>query len=145
MFEQYCIRYHRSIISSKILLKPYLKFPKIKKVVVFFILNTIYYKKKILLFFVIINLCFYKCNVSYTQEINNYQILKFFLKKKVNEFFNNFVTMYLPIFDLNKNVIKKSALNFNKKLSNFYRITYLNFPVIPESEILCYNNQQVYN
>ena len=53
--------------------------------------------------------------------------------------------MYLPIFDLNKNVIKKSALNFNKKLSNFYRITYLNFPVIPESEILCYNNQQVYN
>jgi hypothetical protein len=147
MFEQYFFYYHQSIISSKILLKPYVNFPKIKKVVVFFILNTHYYKKNILLFYIIVNLCFYRVTVSHTREINNYQILKFSLKKKkITEFFNNFITVYLPTLDFNQNLIKKSTLNNTTKFSNFlYRICYSHFPVIPESEFLCYTNEYIYN
>lgn len=146
MFEQYCFFYHQSIISSKIILKPYSSFPKIKKLVVFFILNTKYYKKNILLFFIIVNLCFYRASISSTKVINNYQILKFSLqKKKITEFFSNFITIYLPTFDFNQNIIKKSISNNNKKITNFlYRICYSNFPVIPESDFLCYTNEYIY-
>ena len=146
MFEQHCLLYHQSIITSKITLKPYFSFPKIKKLVVFFILNTKYYKKSILLFFIILNICFYKPFISNSQEINNYQILKFSLKKKkITEFFNNFITVYLTNFDFNQNIIKKSTLNDNIKFSNFlYRICYSNFPVVPETEFLCYTNEHIY-
>ena len=146
MFEQHCFFYNQSIISSKITLKPYSNFPKIKKIVVFFILNTKYYKKNILLFFIIVNLCFYRATVSNIREVCNYQILKFSLRKrKITEFFNNFITVYLPTFDSNKNIIKKSVLNNNTKSGNFlYRICYANFPVIPESEFLCYTNEYIY-
>ena len=147
MFEQHCFQYHQSIISSKILLKPYSSFPKIKKIVVFFILNTKYYKKNSLLFYIIVNLCFYRTNASYKQEVNNYQVLKFSLqKRKIAEFFNSFITVYLPVLDFNQNLIKKSALNNNRKSSSFlYRICYSNFPVIPESDFLCYTNEYIYN
>ena len=147
MFEQHCLFYHQYIISSKITLKPCLDFPRIKKLVVFFILNTKHYKKSILLFFIILNLCFYKPFVSNSQEINNYQILKFSLKKKkITEFFNNFITVYLPTFDFNQNIIKKSTLNNDIKYSNFiYRVCYSNFPIIPETEFLCYTNEYIYS
>ena len=146
MFEQHCLVYHQYIISSKIMLKPYSSFPRIKKLVVFFILNTKFYKKSILLFFIILNLCFYKPFVSNSKEINNYQILKFSLKKKkITEFFNNFVTVYLPTFNFNQNIIKKSTLNNKLKFNNFlYRICYSNFPILPETEFLCYTNEHIY-
>ena len=124
MFEQHCFFYHRSIISSKVLLKPYFSFPKIKKIVVFFILNTKYYKKNIILFYIIINLCFYKATVLHSQEISNYQILKFSLQEqKITEFFNAFISSYLPTLDFNQNIQKKTTGNNNKSLLNFfYRI-----------------------
>ena len=146
MFEQHCFFYHQSIISSKIMLKPHLSFPKIKKLVVFFILNTNYYKKNIILFFIIVNLCFYHVTLSNKQEINNYQILKFSLqKKKITEFFNSFITVYLPTLGFNQNIKKKSTLNNKKNINNFlYRVCYLNFPVVPESDFLCYTNEYIY-
>ena len=145
MFEQHSLSYHQSIISSKIMLRPYFYFPKIKKVVVFFILNTKYYKKNIILFYIIVNLCFYRVTVSHTQEINSFQILKFSLqKKKITAFFNSFITVYLPTLDSNQNCMKKSNLNKNTN-SFIYRICYFNFPVIPESEFLCYTNEYIYN
>jgi hypothetical protein len=127
-------------------LKPRSRFPKIKKVVVFFILNTKHYKFFLLLFFIVVNLCFYRISLSHKQESNNYQILKFSLKKKkIKEFFNNFTTIYLPTLDFNQNNVKKSTLNSNKKFNNFlYRICYLNFPVVPETEFLCHNNEFIY-
>jgi hypothetical protein len=147
MFEQHCFRYHRSIISSKVLLKPYFSFPKVKKIVVFFILSIKYYKKNILLFYLIVNLCFYKATVVHTQEIRNYQIVKFSLqKRKITEFFNSFITAYLPTLDFNQNVQKKTVANKNKSLNNFiYRLCYLNFPVVPEADFLSYNNEYIYN
>jgi hypothetical protein len=147
MFEQYCFCYHQSIISSKITLKPYFSFPKIKKIVVFFILNTKYYKKNILLFYIIVNLCFYQTTVSHTKEINNYHIFKFSLqKRKVTQFFNSFINVYLPTLSFNQNLIKKSSLDNTEKFSSFiYRICYFNFPVVPETEFLCYTNEHIYN
>jgi hypothetical protein len=146
MFEQHCFFYHQSVISSKIMLKPHFSFPKIKKLVVFFILNTKYYRKNIILFFIIVNLCFYRVTLSQKREISNYQILKFSLKKKkITEFFNNFTTVYLPTFDFNQNIKKKGTLNSNKDINNFlYRICYSNFPVIPEIDFLCYSNERIY-
>jgi hypothetical protein len=147
MFEQHYFFYNQSIISSKIMLKPYLNFPKIKKLVVFFIINTKYYKKNILLFFIIVNLCFYRATISHTKELNNYQILKFSLKKKkITDFLNSFITVYLPTFDFNQNIIKKGTLNSNFKVNNcVFRVYYSSFPVLPESEFLCYTNEYVYS
>nr|QFP99049.1 hypothetical protein [Rhizaria sp.] len=147
MFENSYFNYHRAIVSSKILLKQYVNFPKIKKIVVFFIINTKQYKKNILLFYIIINLCFYGNIFLYNQEINNYQILKFSLrKKKILRFFNSFTYFYLPVLDGDQNFIKKSVVSLGKNYCFFsYRFNYSNFPVIPESEFLCYSNEFIYS
>lgn len=147
MLEQHCFYYHQSIISSKINLKAYFIFPKIKKIVVFFIVNTKYYKKNVLLFYIIVNICFYRVTVSHTKEVNSYHVFKLsFQKIKITEFFNNFVNVYLPTLGFNQNLIKKSSLDKNKKRNNlFYSMCYLHFPVIPETEFLCYTNEYIYN
>ena len=52
----------------------------------------------------------------------------------------------MPTLDSNQNCMKKSTLNQNNNMDNFiYRICYFNFPVIPESEFLCYTNEYIYN
>lgn len=145
MFENYYFEYCGSIISSKLTIMFYSKFPKFKKIVVFFIINLKYYRKNILLLYIIINLCFY-CNlIFYNREIHNYQILKFSLRnKKIYQFFDSFVNIYLPILEIDQNVIKKSTIVCDKQFYT-YRFDYFTFPVIPESDVLCYNNELIFN
>jgi len=146
MQKNYYFNYHNSIISSKVFLKSNLIIPKIKKIVVFFILNMKYYKKNLLLLYIIINFCFY-CNIiSYSKEINNYQLLKFSLvKKKLLIFFNNFILVYFPILDIDYNIIKKNTIKNQTNLNYFlYCFSYKNFPIIPESEFLRYTNEYIY-
>ena len=145
MFENYCFNYCSSIISSKLNLILYSKFPKFKKIVVFFIINLKYYKKNVLLLYIVINLCF-SCNlIFYNKEIQNYQILKFSLcNQKIYQFFDSFINIYLPILEIDQNIIKKSIIARNKQFYT-YRFDYFNFPVIPESDVLCYNNELIFN
>lgn len=73
MFENYCINYHQSIICFKLTLKNEFIFPIIKKVVIFFVMNTKYYNKNMLYLYLLILICFY-CNViMHNKEINKYQ------------------------------------------------------------------------
>ena len=143
MFENYCFEYCGSVISSKLILKCYFDFPKFRKIVVFFIINIRYYKKNIFLLYIIINICFY-CNlIFYNKEINNYQVVKFSLRKKnIYVFFNTFINVYLPILDRDQNIIKLSTIISYKPIQ-IYRFNYFNFPVIPESDFLCYNNENL--
>ena len=147
MSENYCFNYQRYITSSKLLLKIQHNFPKLKKIVVFFIINIKHYKKNILLFYIIVNLCFI-CNILlFNKEKNNYQVLKFSLRKlKIINFLNNFINIYLPILDGNQNIIKKNIIkNIINKNFLLYRFNYFNFPTIYESSFLCYTNENIYN
>ena len=145
MLENYCHNYHNSIIASKIILKKQFNFPKIKKIVIFFLINTKYYNKSILLFYVLIYLSFFSTVLLYNKEINTYQILKLYLKRtKILIFLNNFTIVYLPVLDVDQNIIKKCIINF-KKIIYAHRIIYTTFPVIPESDFLCYSNEFLYN
>ena len=147
MFINYSVNYHHSVISSKIILRCKKQFPSIQKIVVFFIINTKFYKKNILLFYIIVSLCFYESKISNDWELNNYYILKKTLKNKaIFFFFNSFISIYLPTLDFNQNTLKKTTTNITKKSSFLlYRVNYFNFPIIPESEFLCYSNEYIYN
>jgi len=144
MVENNFLKYENAIISSKIILKSSFNFPKIKKIVVFFIISTKYFKKNLILLYIIINLCFY-CNlIFYNKEKNNYQVIRFSLRhKKIILFFNNFVNIYLPILDLSYYISRKNIIKQFHFL--FYRCYFSSFPVIPESDFLCYNNEIIYN
>ena len=145
MIENYCYNYHNSIISSKIILKKKINFPKIKKIVIFFIVNNKYYNKSILLFYILIYLSFFSTILMYNKEINMYQILKLYLKRiKILSFLNNFIVVYLPVLGVDQNIIKKCIVTF-KKIICAHRISYTTFPVIPESDFLCYSNEFLYN
>jgi hypothetical protein len=90
-------------------------FPAIKKLVTFLVVYLKQYKKKIVLFYIVINL-----------------------------FLSNFVNVYLPILGSGQNFIKKVATNkSNSKKQFIHRISYFNFQVILESELLCYNNESL--
>ena len=147
MIHTYCFNYHHHIISSKLILNSSFNWPKIKKIAVFFILNAKYYKKNILLFYIIVNLSFSDVIITHNKEMYNYQILKFSIRSnKINNFFNNFINVYLPILDGNQNLIKKVAVNNIETFNCFlYRINYFNFPLVPESDFLCYSNEYISN
>lgn len=147
MFENYCITYHQSIISSKLTLKNEFLFPKIKKVVIFFVINTKYYNKNMLLLYLLISICFYCNAITHNKEINNYQVVKFSLSnKKIFHYFNSFLTVYLPNLENDQNLMRKSLGQFLRKKHTFlYRINYNNFPVIPELDFICYNSEHCYN
>jgi hypothetical protein len=145
MIENYCYNYHNSIISSKIILKKKINFPKIKKIVIFFIVNNKYYNKSILLFYILIYISFFSTILLYNKERNIYQILKLYLKRiKILNFLNNFIVVYLPTLDIDQNIIKKCIINL-KMVTYVYRIMYIAFPAIPESEFFCYSNEFLYN
>ena len=59
-------------------------------------------------------------------------------------FLNNFIVIYLPTLDVGQNVIKRCIINF-KKIIYVYRVIYTAFPVIPESDFLCYSNEFLYS
>jgi len=147
MFENYHFEYYQSIISSKLMLTNYFHLPRVKKIVVFLLISLKYYKKNILLLYIIINLCFYCTIVLYNKEINNYQIIKFSLHhKKIINFFNIFVNIYLPALDVDQNIIKKSTIVNNNKIGFIiYRFNYFNFPMIPEIDFLYYTNEAIFN
>jgi hypothetical protein len=147
MLNNYSHCYQNSIISSKLVLKKQYNFPKIIKIVIFFIVNAKYYNKSILLLYLLIQLCFFAVLLLYNREIKNYQVLKLSLqKKKIIHFLNNFTVVYLPIFDTGHNVIKKSTSNILKKKNLLlYRIFYYVFPLVPEVDFLFYSNEYIYN
>ena len=147
MFENYHFEYYQSIVSSKLMLVYYFDLPRIKKIVVFLIISLKYYKKNILLLYIIINLCFYCAIIIHNKEINNYQTVKFSLHhKKIYNFFNVFVNVYLVALDIDQNIIKKSIIiNDNKTKFLTYRFNYFNFPIIPEIDFLYYTNESIFN
>ena len=63
-------------------------------------------------------------------------------KKNIYVFFNTFINVYLPILDRDQNIIKLSTIISYKPIQ-IYRFNYFNFPVIPESDFLCYNNENL--
>ena len=146
MIENYYYNYKTSIISSKLILKKQFIFPKIRKIEIFFIISIKYYNKIILLLYLLIHVCFFASILLYNKEKNNYQILKLFLyKKKIINFLNNFISVYLPVFEIDQNTIKKSITPLKNKKNFIYRIIYSNFPVLPEIDFLCYSNEHISN
>merc|ERR1712127_312531 len=91
------------------------------------------------------NLIFCNIAIFNNKETQNYYVLKFFLKSNFFcAFLSNFVNVYLPILGSEQNFIKKVTTNkLNSPNQIIHRISYFNFPVIPESELLCYNNESV--
>ena len=139
--------YYRNIISSKLFLENCYNFPKIKKITIFFIINTKYYKKNLVIFYILLNFCFSGHILFYIAELNNYQVLNFFLKKKeIYFFFKNFITFYLPTLELDQNNVKKIVVPCIKNNSKIlYSLNYYNFPILPEFDYLFYINEQLYN
>lgn len=134
-----------SIISSKIIVTPTFSFPSITKIVTFLVIFLKHYKKKILLFYIIIHLFFSNIVVVTKKEINSYYVLKFSLKPNAFcSFISNFINIYLPVLGHEQNGMKRISINktnFVKQI--IHRISYFNFPVIPETELLCYNNESL--
>lgn len=145
ILELFFLSHCQSIIISKMTLKPNNNSPKIIKIVIFIIIHLKYYKKKLLLFYVIINLFFSNILILKNNEICNYQILKFSIKRNFFIlFFYNFLNIYLPTLNSNQNTQKWAVSN--KKTQNpflTYTINYFNFPTIPEIELFCYNNESM--
>ena len=145
VIQSFSPKTYYSIISSKIIVIPKFNFPAIKKLVTFLVVYLKQYKKKIVLFYIVINLFFSNIVIFNNKEIQNYYVLKFYLKSNFFcLFLSNFVNVYLPILGSEQNFIKKVATNkLNSKKQFIHRISYFNFPVIPESELLCYNNESL--
>lgn len=143
--ERNClINNDNSIISSKLNLINYFTIPIIYKIIFFIIISIKYFRKNILLFYIIVNLFFYDIILSYNKESNKIYIFKFSInKKKVKFFFISFIYIYFPTFFHIQKLLKFS-ININKKKSVIiYRFNYQNFPLIPESSFLYYNNEQI--
>lgn len=142
--KSYLINKDNSIISSKVNLINYFTIPIIYKIIFFFIVNIKYYKKNILLFYIIINLSFSDIILSYNKELNKIYIFKFFINKnKIKFFFFSFIYIYFPNFYINQNLLKYSKNVNKKKFKLIYRFNYQNFPLVPESSVLYYNNEQI--
>jgi hypothetical protein len=138
----YCIYNFNSIILSKLVLKQLLDLPIIKKISFFFFINKKKYKKNILLFFIVISLLFGDLLLIKKKEIQQCYIFNIILKKKkVLNFFLNFINIYLPLINTTENLIK-CGIHF----SNKYRLNYFHFPTIIELDklYLAYDQVHIY-
>ena len=128
-----------SIISFKILLKSLFDFPRINKLVFFFIINSKQYKKNVVLFYIIISLMFGGLIIFKKKIINKVYVISLVLKKKkILKFLLSFINMYLPMISVPENVIKLSVLSsfYKNKKNILYRLNYFNFPSIYELEVI---------
>lgn len=137
--ENYYLYNFNSIILSKIFINFLGNFPKIKKLSFYFIINNKQYKKNLLLFYIMISLIFGGILVLKRKEIQGLQVFKMKIKEKfLLVFFFTFINLYLPLFSVAENSIKKSLffLKYKKKKFFLYRLNYFSFPVIPELDLV---------
>jgi len=143
LLSSFSMYYCQAVISSQFTLKPKNSFPKIKKIVIFLVVSLKQYKKNILLCYVISYLLMSNTLIFNNKKIQQHSILKFLVKTNFFLiFFFNFVNVYLPLLSSDQNTIKKSIVQKVSSSQQFmYRLQYFTFPVIPEMELICYNNE----
>lgn len=99
LHDLYYKNFFNSLILSKIVLKSLWLFPKIKKILFYFIIQSKEYKKNILLFYILVSLIFSGIVVIKKTEISGLHIFKIILKKKkISTFLLSFVYFYVQLF-----------------------------------------------
>lgn len=142
--------HHNSLIISKSSIQQLTEFPKIKKVLVFFLIDTKYYKKNLLLFCIVINLIFgLNPKKKKKKEIKgDVRIFSINLKNmEIFIFLKDFVYLYLPLLSTDVNCEKQGTLllEFEKSVYKevIYRIDYFKFPVIMQLDAICSNFEMI--
>ena len=98
LVENYFVYNFNSIIISKLFVNFLGSFPKIKKLIFFFIINIKQYKKNLLLFYIVISLIFGGVLILKRKEIQGLQIFNLMLKNKnLFLFLFMFINFYLPL------------------------------------------------
>ena len=139
LVENYFVYNFNSIIISKLFVNFLGSFPKIKKLIFFFIINIKQYKKNLLLFYIVISLIFGGVLILKRKEIQGLQIFNLMLKNKnLFLFLFMFINFYLPLLNIVDNKVKKAFLLYNckKQLFSIYRLNYFSFPVISELDVI---------
>ena len=148
LIENYYFYNFNSIMLSKVFVNFLGGFPKIKKLVLYFIISAKQYKKNLLLFYIMLSLVLGGVLLLKRKEINGIQIFSIELKNKsIPLFLFSFTNFYLPLLNVVDNAIKIAfALSSNKKHKFYiYRLNYFSFPVISELDVLYLDYEMLYD
>jgi hypothetical protein len=148
LIENYFLYNFNALIISKYFVNFLGSFPKIKKLVFYFIINIKQYKKNLLLFYIMLSLIFGGILILKRKEIQGLQIFIIELKKKKIYFFLiTFISFYLPLLNVVDNTIKKAfvLVKSKKEFFNLYRLNYFSFPVITELDVIYLDYEMIYD
>jgi len=150
IFSNYFLYNQNAIVISKSTINSIYKFPKVEKLLLFFIIDTKHYKKNLLLFCIVISLIFGVVSNTKMKETKNIQSFYFCLQDKmVFQFLTDFIYLYLPLLNTNDNYEKQGILLIDNRYistkSLVYRLDYFSFPVIFQLDSLCSNFEMLQN
>lgn len=146
--NNYCAQNFKALILSKVFLVSLYNYPKLNKLVFFFLISSKQYKKSVFLFYIVMSIFFCRVKIIRKKSISSLNMLTILINKNKKMFLLVFINFYLPLLGSVENKLKYGVSTIKSKnffFLKYYRVNYFSFPVIPELDLMYEQYETVFN